>query len=158
MDTPIETGNALRNVMRRLSLRNYFPILLLVVLIAFFSLNSPRFFTVQNLFIVLQQSVTLLVVALGMTFVIIGGSIDLSVGSIVGLAALAAASTSGDLGIWAVVPAVCVGMICGLINGVIFAKGKVPSFMVTLGTLVAYRASCYFSRKAPRSASPTANS
>lgn len=43
MDTPIETGNALRNVMRRLSLRNYFPILLLVVLIAFFSLNSPRF-------------------------------------------------------------------------------------------------------------------
>lgn len=150
MDTPLETNNALRNAVRRLSLRDYFPILLLVVLIGFFSLNSPRFFTVQNLFIVLQQSVTLLVVALGMTFVIIGGSIDLSVGSIVGLAALAAASTSGDLGIWAVVPAVFVGMICGLINGVIFAKGKVPSFMVTLGTLVAYRGVVlFFTQGAP---------
>ncbi|NDJ60347.1 MAG: ABC transporter permease [Chloroflexi bacterium] len=123
----------------RIELRNLFPIILLFILVLVFSLMSDRFLTQANLSIVLRQTVTLLVVALGMTFVIIAGSIDLSVGSMVALAALAAASTSDELGIFAILPAALVGLVAGLINGVIFAKGKVPSFMVTLGTLVAYR-------------------
>jgi ribose transport system permease protein len=135
---------------RRFSFRTYFPVILFVVLCAIFGLLSPRFLTGSNLAIVLQQTVVLLVAALGMTFVIIAGSIDLSVGSIVAIAALVAASLSGTLGIAAIVPAMLVGLAAGLLNGLIFAKGKVPSFMVTLGTMVAYRGIVlYFTRGAP---------
>jgi len=134
----------------RFSLRRYFPVILFLALCAFFGLLSPRFLTTANFAIVLQQTVVLLVAALGMTFVIIAGSIDLSVGSIVAIAALVAASLSSDLGIWAIFPAMLVGTLAGLLNGLIFAKGKVPSFMVTLGTLVAYRGVVlYFTRGAP---------
>ena len=134
----------------RFTLRTYFPIILFVALCAIFGILSPRFLTFGNLAIVLQQAVVLLVVALGMTFVIIAGSIDLSVGSIVALAALAAAETASELSVAAIIPATLVGLVAGLVNGVIFAKGKVPSFMVTLGTLVAYRGVVlYFTRGAP---------
>jgi ribose transport system permease protein len=111
---------------------------------------SERFFTFNNFMIILQQAAVLLTVALGMTFVIIAGSIDLSVGSIVALTALASAFAAKDLGVWAVIPAVGVGIVAGLFNGLVFAKGKVPSFMVTLGTLVAFRGLVlYFTRGAP---------
>ncbi len=135
---------------RRFSLKAYFPIILFVALCAVFAAMSPRFLTFNNAMIVLQQAAVLLTVSLGMTFVIIAGSIDLSVGSIVALTALAAAIFAKDLGVLAVLPAALIGTIAGLVNGLIFAKGKVPSFMVTLGTLVAYRGLVlYFTRGAP---------
>ena len=89
--------------------------------------------------IVAQQAVVLLVAALGMTFVVIAGSIDLSVGAIVAIAALVAAKTSGSIGVLAILPACAIGVVCGLVNGLIVAKGKVPSFIVTLGAMVVYR-------------------
>lgn len=139
MNTPSALTTTRLARLRSVPVRTYFPILLLVGLCIAFSLLSPRFLTPGNFSIVLQQTVVQLVVGLGMTFVIIAGSIDLSVGSIVALAAMAAASTSGTLGIFSIIPAILVGTIAGFVNGLIFAKGKVPSFMVTLGTLVAYR-------------------
>lgn len=146
--SPSHSNGGLR--LGRFKLRSYFPIILLIVLCAVFGSLSDRFLTASNFSIVLQQTVTLLVVALGTTFVIIAGSIDLSVGSIVALSALMAASTSGELGIWAIIPAALVGTLAGFLNGLIFAKGKVPSFMVTLGTMVAYRGIVlYFTRGAP---------
>jgi len=135
---------------RRFSLRTYFPIILFIALCAVFGLMSDRFLTSSNFSIVLQQTVVLLVAALGMTFVIIAGSIDLSVGSIVAISALVSASLSDEWGIIAIIPAILVGTIAGLVNGIIFAKGKVPSFMVTLGTLVSYRGIVlFFTRGAP---------
>lgn len=135
---------------KRLSIRTYFPILLFIALIIIFGSMSSRFLTFGNFAIVLQQTVVLLVAALGMTFVIVAGSIDLSVGSIVAIAALVSASLSGVIGIWAIFPAALIGMLAGFVNGIIFARGKVPSFMVTLGTLVAYRGIVlYFMRGAP---------
>ena len=131
-------------------IRALFPILLLAGLCLYFAFQSERFLTVPNGLIVLQQSVVLLVAALGMTFVIVNGSIDLSVGSIVALSALVAAATSPALGAFAIVPAVAVGLVCGLLNGVIFAIGKVPSFIVTLGTMVVFRGIVLFwTRGAP---------
>lgn len=131
-------------------LRRIFPALLLVVLCVAFSISSRRFLTPGNALIVLQQAVVLAVAALGMTFVVIAGSIDLSVGSIVALAALAAAASANSLGVFAIVPAALVGLVCGLVNGVVVAKGKVPSFIVTLGTMVVYRGIVlYFTRGAP---------
>jgi len=130
--------------------RTYFPVILLVVLCIAFGAVSPRSFTFNNSMIILQQAAVLLTVSLGMTFVIIAGSIDLSVGSMVALTALTSAALAQDMGVWAVLPAAVVGVVAGLVNGLIFAKGKVPSFMVTLGTLVAYRGLVlYFTKGAP---------
>jgi ribose transport system permease protein len=130
--------------------RRFFPIFLLVALAVAFSLASTRFLQFNNLMIVAQQAVVLLVAALGMTFVVIAGSIDLSVGAIVAIAALLAAKTSGNIGVLAILPACVIGVLCGLINGLIVAKGKVPSFIVTLGAMVVYRGVVlYFTRGAP---------
>jgi ribose/xylose/arabinose/galactoside ABC-type transport system permease subunit len=74
-----------------------------------------------------------------MTFVIVSGSIDLSVGSVVALSALAAAALSPEMGVWAILPAVGIGVLCGLLNGLLFSYGKIPSFIVTLGTMVIFR-------------------
>lgn len=120
-------------------LRQWFPVGLLVVLCLGFALTSDRFLSVNNGLIILQQSAVLLVAAVAMTFVIVSGSIDLSVGSIVALSALGAAAVSGSLGAWAMAAAIAIGIGCGLVNGLLFAYGKIPSFIVTLGTMVIFR-------------------
>jgi ribose transport system permease protein len=138
------------NFFGREGVRRFFPIFLLVALAVAFSLTSSRFLQFNNLMIVAQQAVVLLVAALGMTFVVIAGSIDLSVGAIVAIAALVAAKTSGSIGVLAILPACAIGVVCGLINGLIVAKGKVPSFIVTLGAMVVYRGVVlFFTRGAP---------
>jgi ribose transport system permease protein len=72
------------------------------------------------------------------------------VGSIVALAALTAAVTSDSLGVAAVVPSIVVGLAAGLLNGIVIAKGKVPSFIVTMGAMVVYRGVVLFwTRGAP---------
>ena len=139
-----------RSFFGRESARRFFPVFLLVALAVAFSLTSSRFLQFNNLMIVAQQAVVLLVAALGMTFVVIAGSIDLSVGAIVAIAALVAAKTSGSIGVLAILPACAIGVVCGLVNGLIVAKGKVPSFIVTLGAMVVYRGIVlYFTRGAP---------
>ncbi len=143
---PVDAGQNKRNF----NIRTYFPILLFGALCIIFGLASPRFFSFDNAMIVLQQAVVLLVTALGMTFVVVGGSIDLSVGSIVALSALAAAVASHSMGIAAIIPAMLMGTLCGAINGTLFAKGKVPSFIATLGTMTVYRGIVlYWTRGAP---------
>ncbi len=88
---------------------------------------------------ILRQSAVLLIVAGSATFIILQGSIDLSVGSIVTLTGIAAAILVRDyqFGIWATPAAMLVGGMAGCINGLLFAYGKVPSFLVTLGALFA---------------------
>ena len=145
-----ETDSTRRRQTRQEFVRRFFPLMLLLVLCTAFALSSDRFLTFINMSIILQQAVVLLVAALGVTFIIIAGSIDLSVGSIVALAALAAALTADLLGPFAIVPACIVGVLAGLLNGVIVAWGKVPSFIVTLGAMVVYRGLVlYFTQGAP---------
>ena len=121
------------------TLKKLFPLLLLIVLCAIFTAFNPRFLTYSNFTIIAQQMVTILIAAIGMTFVIVIGSIDLSVGSIVALCAWVTATTVPNLGIFAFVPAIILGFICGAINGVIFTKCKIPSFIVSMGAMVSYR-------------------
>jgi ribose transport system permease protein len=131
-------------------LRRGFPIIFLVLLVAVFTAMSPRFLSLDNLSTVLEQGTVLLVAALGMTFIIMAGSIDISVGAIVAVAALVAAVTAPTLGAWAIIPAVGVGALCGCLNGALLAVGKVPSFIATMGTMVVYRGLVlYFTRGAP---------
>lgn len=112
---------------------------LLPAIVVAFSLATPRFLTRANVSVILEQSAVLLIVGIGVTFVILAGSIDLSVGSVLGLSAGVAALLVRDYGLAGGIGALAVGTACGLINGVIFAKGRIPSFIVTLGMLTVAR-------------------
>ncbi|WP_142860423.1 ABC transporter permease [Salinigranum halophilum] len=107
-------------------------------LILFFTFTTERFFTEGNLLDnVAKNAVTLLLVALAGTFPILQQSIDLSVESVVlltGVVTVVLISQFG-LGLLAIPLAIGVGMLAGLFNGLVFTKLKVPSFLVTLGTL-----------------------
>jgi len=128
-----------KSITKKVNVKKTFPLILLVALCAAFTIFNSRFFTFYNFTIIAQQMVVTLIAALGMSFVIVIGSIDLSIGSIVALTALLTAYTVPYLGIFAFIPAVLLGFICGTINGVVFTKGKVPSFIVSMGAMVSYR-------------------
>ena len=131
-------------------LRRSFPAIFLVMLVIVFTTMSPRFLSLDNLSTVLEQGTVLLVTALGASFIIMAGSIDISVGAIVAVSALVAALTANTLGALAIIPAVAVGAMCGCLNGLLLAVGKVPSFVATLGAQVVYRGVVlYFTKGAP---------
>jgi ABC-type glucose/galactose transport system permease subunit len=99
-------------------------------------LNS-NFFSLRNATNVLQQAAVLTVLALGETFVVTMGSIDLSIGSTVSMVGMLAALLIRDHGEWAVLAAPLAGAAVGAINGVLAAYAKLPSFLITLGMLFA---------------------
>ena len=114
---------------------------LVILAIAFHYFSDDRFLTSQNIGIVLQQAAINTVLAAGMTFVILTGGIDISVGSILAASAMAAllASLVDGWG-WLGLPAsLLTGLAFGLINGGLIAFGKLPPFIVTLGSLTAVR-------------------
>ncbi len=102
---------------------------------------SPNFLTIHNIFNVLRQVSINALIAFGMTFVILTGGIDLSVGSTL---ALTGAVTAGFLAggmdpILAMSLGLLLGAVLGAINGIIIAKGKVAPFIATLATMTIYR-------------------
>lgn len=116
------------------------PVLILLGL-AFHYLADGRFFTGQNISIVAQQAAINTVLAAGMTFVILTGGIDLSVGSILAASAMAAvlASLIPGWGLLGIPAALLVGLGFGLLNGALIAFVRLPPFIVTLGSLTAVR-------------------
>lgn len=113
------------------------PVAVVVGLIVFFGVATDAFFTLRNLTAISGQASMLLIACLGATFVILMGSIDLSVGAMVLFvgAVTVKAINALDLGLGAVLVGLGTGMMLGLVNGLIFAYGRIPSFVVTLGTL-----------------------
>src|SRR5690349_14516768 len=119
------------------SVRSFVPYVAFILILTFFSVTAfNRFDTLRNFSTILQQATVLAIVAFGMHFVITTGSIDLSVGSTLSLAGLIGAAASGSWGMWGIAAAVAVGAAVGLFNGLVFTYLKVPSFMVSLGTLL----------------------
>ncbi len=116
-------------------------VLLLTVL--FFVWQRPEFHTADNIRLLMKQSAELAVIATGMTLVIATGGIDVSVGSVVGLSgmvlALVATRTNGNLPL-ACLAALATGAACGLLNGLLIARAKLPPIIVTLATFAAARA------------------
>jgi ribose transport system permease protein len=98
---------------------------------------TPHFLTVSNLLNVLEQTALNAVVAVGMTFVIISGGIDLSVGSVLALAGicLALALEAGVPAPAAIAISLVVGGACGLVNGLLITLGRLPPFIATLGMM-----------------------
>jgi ribose/xylose/arabinose/galactoside ABC-type transport system permease subunit len=126
--------------MRRLRpgefLSRYIAYLALAVVVVVFGILAPdRFLTTANLGVVLQNTAVLCIVAIGITFIIIGGSIDLSVGSAMALSGAVAASFTAQFGAWAFVASPLVGLAIGVVNGCLFVFGRIPSFVVSLGML-----------------------
>ena len=115
----------------------WLPLGVVIVLTIFFSLTSTAFASIRNLTIVSAQASTLLIVCIGATFVVLMGSIDLSVGAVVLLVGAVSVKIQNGTGIGGsiVVVAAILGGLLGLLNGIIYAYGAVPSFVVTLGSL-----------------------
>ncbi|MEX6281753.1 ribose ABC transporter permease [Providencia hangzhouensis] len=113
----------------------------LLVLIAIVSTLSPNFFTVNNLFNILQQTSVNAIMAVGMTLVILTSGIDLSVGSLLALTGAVAASMVGAEvnALVAVAGALALGAAIGACTGVIVAKGKVQAFIATLVMMLLLR-------------------
>lgn len=105
------------------------------------SVLSPRFLTVSNILNVLRQTSINSIIAAGMTFVILTGGIDLSVGSILAFCgAVCAYLISSGMNVFlAVTIALIIGALVGLISGIIISKGKVQPFIATLVTMTVLR-------------------
>ncbi|WEG13325.1 ABC transporter permease [Pullulanibacillus sp. KACC 23026] len=117
------------------------PLIGLIILFIIISILSHQFLTLSNLRnVALQTSVNMLL-AVGMTFVILTSGIDLSVGSTLAVSAVVGSlvMTSGiNFGLGIVI-ALIVGILAGLINGLFIAYGRLAPFIVTLGTMTLYR-------------------
>ena len=111
----------------------------LVLVCIFASLRYEDFLTPENLLNVLRQNSMLGLIALGMTFVILTGGIDLSVGSLLAVAGVIAANLAG-YGLWlAALVAVAFTTLLGLTNGLVIAKARIQPFIVTLAMMIAAR-------------------
>ncbi|SAL39499.1 ABC transporter permease subunit [Caballeronia telluris] len=113
----------------------------LILLCIAFGVVTDGFFSLQNMSIVAQQAAINVVLAAGMTFVILTGGIDLSVGSVLAASAVTALIASNIPGWgWLGIPAaLAVGLVFGLVNGALIALLRLPPFIVTLGSLTAVR-------------------
>ncbi len=122
----------------RLDLGNAIVYVGFLAVFAFFAivLHDRGFLSVGNLTNIARQTAMISIMAIGFVFVLAAGEIDLSIGAVVALASLVTALVLRDVGIWLAVPAgLATGVLVGLVNGLITTKVRIPSFLVTLGTL-----------------------
>ena len=130
----------MKPVAKTWNLAGQMPLISLIVLCAATALLTNRFLSPFNLTNILVQSSIMAVIAIGMTFVIIGGGFDLSVGSTVALSGCVAAMTMVKFGITAgVLAGIATGAAVRLANGLVIAKLGVNPFITTLGTMVLVR-------------------
>jgi len=118
----------------------------LLALVAAFSLATERFFTLLTLRTIANQVPEAVIVAVGLTFVLVVAGIDLSVGSVLALssAVLGVAMLHLELGLLAgAALALATGLACGAVNGLLSVRLALPSFIVTLGTLEMARGGTY---------------
>jgi ribose transport system permease protein len=116
------------------------PVGILVLLLIVFSLINPQFMTSGNMVAIIDGAAVPVVIAVGLTFVILMGSIDLSVEGVMATVSITIALmlknsvNNQDFGIWALITALLIGLAFGLLNGLVYTKLRLPSLIVTLGT------------------------
>ncbi|BCF95042.1 ABC transporter permease [Paraburkholderia largidicola] len=112
----------------------------LILLVLILSLLSPRFLTWINIYNLMGQMAVALIVAAGMTVVMISGEFDISVGSVVALSAAVSATLMPHIGVvLAILVSLLVGPVLGLFSGLVVTRGHVPSFIATLGMMMIAR-------------------
>ena len=118
----------------------------LLILGAVLTFASPVFLTGENMATVARQFSVIGIIAVGMTFVIVAGEIDLSVGSVLALAGIVTAKLAVDYS-WplpgAVLAGVVAGSLAGLLNGLLTVSMGIPSFIITLGMMSVVRGLTY---------------
>lgn len=148
--------DSIKNIYKKINLRQilsqYGTLFGLVAIVMILSIIKPRFLAIDNILNLLRQTSINGLLAIGMTFVVLTGGIDLSVGSIVGaagiFAALAAKSENNLPWYIAVFVGLGVGLLLGTLNGVIISYLKVPAFIATLGMLSIARGVTYMASNA----------
>lgn len=122
-------------------LSTYGILFVLIVMTVFFGVASPNFFSVDNFLQILRQVSIVGISAVGITLVLISGAIDLSIGSIIGVACVSAAMLM-KIGVNSVFASFLALIICaffGFLNAFFINELKVPAFIATLGTMTALR-------------------
>lgn len=115
-------------------LQKFAPAVLLPLLIAGFAIAQPAYLSAGNINAILLSAGILLIAAIGSTFVILMGSIDLSVGAVATLSGIIVSVVEPQLGLFSIFVGVAVGLAAGLLNGLIYVYLRIPSILVTLGT------------------------
>lgn len=131
--------------LKKIDYSKYAPLIALVILFLLSALASEHFLKFRNITNILRQVSYTGTIALGMTFVIAAAGIDLSVGSMVAFVGVLTIYLMNYLGggpmavFIAVLAALAAGSLCGAFNGLIVTKGRITSFIATLGTMSIYR-------------------
>ena len=122
--------------------QNFIIILAAIALFAIFTFINPSFASSGNLLVIAKAFVPYAILSLGVTFVIATGGIDLSLGTVTIASAVLAGKlyTMNVIPLWATIPVMmAIGTLCGLLNGLMVAKLKIPAFIATLGTMMVSR-------------------
>ncbi|SEC60106.1 ribose transport system permease protein [Beijerinckia sp. 28-YEA-48] len=141
VDIPARTMEQPKTMRLRVHLLDQVPVLVLVVACLIAALLSNRFATPGNVTNILLQASIFSIIAIGMTFVIITGGFDLSVGSTAAMSSCVAAFVMLETGHWlpGIFAALLMGALIGIVNGLIIAYLKVNPFIATLGTMTLVR-------------------
>ncbi|PRS63807.1 ribose ABC transporter permease RbsC [Bacillus pumilus] len=133
---PLTSNGRFDNIMQKLG-----PFLGLIILVAIVSILNPAFLEPLNILNLLRQTSINALIAFGMTFVILTGGIDLSVGAILALSSALTAGfiVSGMDPILAIIVGCIIGAILGMVNGLLITKGKMAPFIATLATMTIFR-------------------
>jgi ribose/xylose/arabinose/galactoside ABC-type transport system permease subunit len=118
-------------------------LIVFLFLFIFMAITMPRFLSPINLNNLLRQNAVALIIGAGMTGVLICGELDISVGAVLALAGVSAGLVSSAGMAASIAISLAIGLCFGLVNGIITTKGKVPSFIVTLGTQMMARSLGY---------------
>lgn len=135
-DAPVSAGRR-RGPLRRLAREAGLTAVVILLLLGF-GAATPSFLNAGNVLNVLVQASVVGILAVGTTYVLLTAGIDLSIGSIVALAALGGALFADTLGPWAILVAIGVGALAGLCNGLLITLTGITPFIVTLGTMSIY--------------------
>jgi ribose/xylose/arabinose/galactoside ABC-type transport system permease subunit len=131
----------------------YFSLFLLLALVIVFFIGSENFLSLYNIKVILNSSIILLAVGLGQCFVILSGGIDLSVGGIMSLVSILYIIGLEKFGLLSFPLTVIIGCAAGLLNGILYTKLRIPSFICTLGTGGIFVSISYLLSPAPLSVS-----
>ena len=112
-----------------------------IVLFIFFSITARNFFTVRSVLTLALQTSAIALMGIGVTFTIITAGIDLSIGSVIALTGTVAVMAAlAGVPIWlSMIVGLLVGVVCGLLNGLMITKLKLPPFIATLGMMMVAR-------------------
>ena len=128
--------------MRQENMRRLISVASLVIIVLIFGFTSDAFFTAGNILSILRECGVVGIIAIGVTFVIITAGIDLSTGAVIGFAGMLCANLLYNYQLPAgliMVISILTGLVCGVLNGFIVTKLRVPEFIATLSTQYLFR-------------------